>query len=202
MKVISPLLCYSNLIDVLLMQLFLLPSSFCVSGHQSIIDTSRAPLLGPGPLSDGQFYSPPESLAGLFPPTDIRQTQTHPTRSLQLSLFQTAQSDDSDSSFPFKWAYRHKIWRYTVHFIVIIIIIIIRVFRFPALHFTPRNEWRSSFSICFTAQWKELCHLQTSYCLENNSITQLPLQWAFHTMGGPILCRHRHSPEQKQSCSR
>lgn len=31
--------------------------------HQSIIDTSRAPLLGPGPLSDGQFYSPPESLA-------------------------------------------------------------------------------------------------------------------------------------------
>uniref|UniRef100_A0A3Q4HXJ9 STARD3 N-terminal like n=1 Tax=Neolamprologus brichardi TaxID=32507 RepID=A0A3Q4HXJ9_NEOBR len=67
--------------------------------HRSIIDTSRAPLLGPGPLSDGQFYSPPESLAGLFPPTDIRQTQTH---SLQLSLLQTAQSDDSDSSFPFK----------------------------------------------------------------------------------------------------
>uniref|UniRef100_A0A3Q4I6L1 STARD3 N-terminal like n=1 Tax=Neolamprologus brichardi TaxID=32507 RepID=A0A3Q4I6L1_NEOBR len=31
--------------------------------HRSIIDTSRAPLLGPGPLSDGQFYSPPESLA-------------------------------------------------------------------------------------------------------------------------------------------
>lgn len=25
--------------------------------------TDRAPLLGPGPLSDGQFYSPPESLA-------------------------------------------------------------------------------------------------------------------------------------------
>lgn len=78
------------------------------------------------------------------------------------------------------------------------LLLLLLVFRFPALHFTPRNEWRSSF----TAQWKELFHLQTSYCLENNSITQLPLQWAFHTMGGPILCRHRHSPEQKQSCSR
>uniref|UniRef100_A0A3Q1C6B8 MENTAL domain-containing protein n=1 Tax=Amphiprion ocellaris TaxID=80972 RepID=A0A3Q1C6B8_AMPOC len=31
---------------------------------QSIMDaTDRAPLIGPGPLSDGQFYSPPESLA-------------------------------------------------------------------------------------------------------------------------------------------
>lgn len=31
---------------------------------QSIMDASdRAPLIGPGPLSDGQFYSPPESLA-------------------------------------------------------------------------------------------------------------------------------------------
>ncbi|XP_008300944.1 STARD3 N-terminal-like protein [Stegastes partitus] len=31
---------------------------------QSIMDaTERAPLIGPGPLSDGQFYSPPESLA-------------------------------------------------------------------------------------------------------------------------------------------
>lgn len=25
--------------------------------------TERAPLMGPGPLSDGQFYSPPESVA-------------------------------------------------------------------------------------------------------------------------------------------
>uniref|UniRef100_A0A8C5HMN9 MENTAL domain-containing protein n=1 Tax=Gouania willdenowi TaxID=441366 RepID=A0A8C5HMN9_GOUWI len=34
---------------------------------QSIMDVSeRAPLMGPGPLSDGQFYSPPESVAGLF----------------------------------------------------------------------------------------------------------------------------------------
>ncbi|XP_030608743.1 STARD3 N-terminal-like protein [Archocentrus centrarchus] len=32
--------------------------------HQSVMDaTQRAPLMGPGPLSDGQFYSPPESLA-------------------------------------------------------------------------------------------------------------------------------------------
>ncbi|KAM9322792.1 STARD3 N-terminal-like protein [Pholidichthys leucotaenia] len=32
--------------------------------HQSIMDAStRTPLMGPGPLSEGQFYSPPESLA-------------------------------------------------------------------------------------------------------------------------------------------
>ncbi|GLD50682.1 MLN64 N-terminal domain homolog [Lates japonicus] len=32
--------------------------------YQSIMDaTERAPLMGPGPLSDGQFYSPPESVA-------------------------------------------------------------------------------------------------------------------------------------------
>lgn len=32
--------------------------------YQSIMDaTERAPLIGPGPISDGQFYSPPESLA-------------------------------------------------------------------------------------------------------------------------------------------
>ncbi|XP_069026260.1 STARD3 N-terminal-like protein [Embiotoca jacksoni] len=32
--------------------------------YRSIMDaTERAPLMGPGPLSDGQFYSPPESLA-------------------------------------------------------------------------------------------------------------------------------------------
>lgn len=32
--------------------------------YQSIMDaTERAPLVGPGPLSDGPFYSPPESLA-------------------------------------------------------------------------------------------------------------------------------------------
>ncbi|XP_028283751.1 STARD3 N-terminal-like protein [Parambassis ranga] len=32
--------------------------------YQSFMDaTERAPLVGPGPLSDGQFYSPPESLA-------------------------------------------------------------------------------------------------------------------------------------------
>lgn len=28
--------------------------------------TERAPLMHPGPLSDGQFYSPPESVAGQF----------------------------------------------------------------------------------------------------------------------------------------
>ncbi|XP_029931061.1 STARD3 N-terminal-like protein [Myripristis murdjan] len=34
------------------------------SRYQSIMDaTQRAPLLHPGPLSDGQFYSPPESVA-------------------------------------------------------------------------------------------------------------------------------------------
>ncbi len=32
--------------------------------------TERAPLMGPGPLSDGQFYSPPESVAGLWTRTD------------------------------------------------------------------------------------------------------------------------------------
>ncbi|XP_061587657.1 STARD3 N-terminal-like protein [Cololabis saira] len=32
--------------------------------YQSFMDaTERAPLMGPGPLSDGQFYSPPESVA-------------------------------------------------------------------------------------------------------------------------------------------
>ncbi|XP_059200556.1 STARD3 N-terminal-like protein [Centropristis striata] len=32
--------------------------------YQSILGaTARAPLMGPGPLSDGQFYSPPESVA-------------------------------------------------------------------------------------------------------------------------------------------
>lgn len=32
--------------------------------YLSIMDaTQRAPLMGPGPLSDGQFYSPPESVA-------------------------------------------------------------------------------------------------------------------------------------------
>lgn len=29
--------------------------------------TERSPLMHPGPLSDGQFYSPPESVAGQFP---------------------------------------------------------------------------------------------------------------------------------------
>ncbi|XP_043991250.1 STARD3 N-terminal-like protein [Gambusia affinis] len=34
------------------------------SRYQSFMDAvERAPLMGPGPLSDGQFYSPPESLA-------------------------------------------------------------------------------------------------------------------------------------------
>ncbi|XP_033506353.2 STARD3 N-terminal-like protein isoform X2 [Epinephelus lanceolatus] len=32
--------------------------------YQSFVDAAeRAPLMGPGPLSDGQFYSPPESVA-------------------------------------------------------------------------------------------------------------------------------------------
>ncbi|KAI4795240.1 hypothetical protein KUCAC02_031551 [Chaenocephalus aceratus] len=30
---------------------------------QSLMDAERAPLMGAGPLSDGQFYSPPESVA-------------------------------------------------------------------------------------------------------------------------------------------
>uniref|UniRef100_A0A3Q2NX65 STARD3 N-terminal like n=1 Tax=Fundulus heteroclitus TaxID=8078 RepID=A0A3Q2NX65_FUNHE len=39
--------------------------------YQSFVDAAeRAPLMGPGPLSDGQFYSPPESLAGQFSPYD------------------------------------------------------------------------------------------------------------------------------------
>lgn len=44
----------------------------CVSGYLSIMDaTERAPLMYPGPVSDGQFYSPPESVAGLWTLTDI-----------------------------------------------------------------------------------------------------------------------------------
>lgn len=47
-------------------------SSRHVSGYLSIVDaTERAPLVYPGPLSDGQFYSPPESVAGLLTHTDI-----------------------------------------------------------------------------------------------------------------------------------
>ncbi|XP_063741766.1 STARD3 N-terminal-like protein [Eleginops maclovinus] len=34
-----------------------------LSRYQSIVEAERAPLMGPGPLSDGQFYSPPESVA-------------------------------------------------------------------------------------------------------------------------------------------
>uniref|UniRef100_A0A3Q1C725 MENTAL domain-containing protein n=1 Tax=Amphiprion ocellaris TaxID=80972 RepID=A0A3Q1C725_AMPOC len=42
---------------------------------QSIMDaTDRAPLIGPGPLSDGQFYSPPESLAGRTSSSDFQFT--------------------------------------------------------------------------------------------------------------------------------
>ncbi|XP_039885339.1 STARD3 N-terminal-like protein, partial [Simochromis diagramma] len=49
--------------------------------HQSIIDTSRAPLLGPGPLSDWQFYSPPESLQVCFLPlTSDKPKHTRHTR--------------------------------------------------------------------------------------------------------------------------
>lgn len=37
----------------------------CLAGHLSIVEhAARAPLLCPGPVSDGQFYSPPESAAG------------------------------------------------------------------------------------------------------------------------------------------
>lgn len=37
----------------------------CLAGHLSIVEqAARAPLLCPRPVSDGQFYSPPESVAG------------------------------------------------------------------------------------------------------------------------------------------
>lgn len=37
----------------------------CLAGCLSFMEQAvRAPLLCPGPVSDGQFYSPPESLAG------------------------------------------------------------------------------------------------------------------------------------------
>lgn len=40
----------------------------CLAGHLSIVEqAARAPLLCPGPVSDGQFYSPPESVAGQWP---------------------------------------------------------------------------------------------------------------------------------------
>lgn len=40
-------------------------SLVCLAGHLSFMEhAARAPLLCPGPVSDGQFYSPPESLAG------------------------------------------------------------------------------------------------------------------------------------------
>lgn len=49
----------------------------CVSGYLSIMDaTERAPLMYPGPVSDGQFYSPPESVAGLWTLTDINSKET------------------------------------------------------------------------------------------------------------------------------
>lgn len=42
------------------------------TGYQLFVDaTENAPPMGPGPLSDGQFYSPPESLAGQFSHSDI-----------------------------------------------------------------------------------------------------------------------------------
>lgn len=41
------------------------PSVVCPAGCLSIMEhAARAPLLCPGPVSDGQFYSPPESAAG------------------------------------------------------------------------------------------------------------------------------------------
>lgn len=45
------------------------------AGYQSFVDAAeRAPLMGPGPVSDGQFYSPPESLAGLILNTNLTVT--------------------------------------------------------------------------------------------------------------------------------
>ncbi|MEQ2249220.1 STARD3 N-terminal-like protein, partial [Ilyodon furcidens] len=39
--------------------------------YQSFVDAAEhAPHMGPGPLSDGQFYSPPESVAGPFSQSD------------------------------------------------------------------------------------------------------------------------------------
>lgn len=50
----------------------------CVSGYLSIVDAAeRAPLMCPGPLSDGQFYSPPESVAGLSNRTDVCPKTSH-----------------------------------------------------------------------------------------------------------------------------
>lgn len=38
----------------------------CAAGYQSLVNAAEyAPPIGPGPVSDGQFYSPPESPAGL-----------------------------------------------------------------------------------------------------------------------------------------
>uniref|UniRef100_A0A3B4AUR3 MENTAL domain-containing protein n=1 Tax=Periophthalmus magnuspinnatus TaxID=409849 RepID=A0A3B4AUR3_9GOBI len=39
--------------------------------------SEQAPLLGPGPMSDGQFYSPPESVAGTFPAYTTSQKCGH-----------------------------------------------------------------------------------------------------------------------------
>lgn len=39
--------------------------------------TERAPLMCPGPSSDGQFYSPPESVAGRLTRTDIHPKTCH-----------------------------------------------------------------------------------------------------------------------------
>lgn len=40
-------------------------SVVCLAGCLSFMEhAARAPLLYPGPVSDGQFYSPPESVAG------------------------------------------------------------------------------------------------------------------------------------------
>ncbi|XP_061695172.1 STARD3 N-terminal-like protein isoform X1 [Syngnathoides biaculeatus] len=42
--------------------------------YQSLLDasTERAPLLHPGPMSDGQFYSPPESVADTDEDLDVK----------------------------------------------------------------------------------------------------------------------------------
>ncbi|XP_054623164.1 STARD3 N-terminal-like protein [Dunckerocampus dactyliophorus] len=46
--------------------------------YQSILDASeRAPLLCPGPMSDGQFYSPPESVADTDEDLDDKQGLWH-----------------------------------------------------------------------------------------------------------------------------
>lgn len=65
-----------------------------LAGHLSIMEhAARAPLLCPGPVSDGQFYSPPESVAGQWPVARATAAAAHGTRFKALPLF-FADSDE------------------------------------------------------------------------------------------------------------